>query len=96
MQILIGAGATINTASDVGWTPLHETARYEHIELQKVRPRFYHTAALMETFEDSLQARCEYRSNHFRCRWMDSTSRGSFFWQVANGKGKPPVALIVG
>ena len=52
MQILIEAGASINTSIDSNWTPLHETAAREHIDLQRVRLRLCQTTALMETFED--------------------------------------------
>ena len=36
MQILIEAGANINTASHVGWTPLHTAAEKGYTELVKV------------------------------------------------------------
>ena len=66
MQILIEAGASINTFSYIGWTPLHETARRGRIELQKVRSRLYRTVALMEWFVDPPRSRCGNRSDHFR------------------------------
>ena len=38
MQILIEAGASINTAGNTDWSPLHLAARFEYIELLKARP----------------------------------------------------------